>query len=239
MIQRTLALVLLLAGTVLAGGITIGNNDGGNCYPYLCFASDGGTAYQQQFRAGAFTGPIDIGSFSLFHDPTWANGSAVMDPATFVITFATSAVPFRNMSPNFADNLGPDAAVFGTYHFQGQMPEVLTIAGTSFHYDPANGDLLMSLAVTSDGGSGCPYCTGFLADQTGTDTLRSFSYLEPGSVTVNDTGAPLTNFNGVFDGATTLGSGGTLGSAAPEPAPLGLMGFGLACLIWHLRRRPA
>lgn len=235
-----IAAVAMLAGSALfAGGITVGSFDDGNCYPYLCFASDGGMVYQEQFRAGAFSGPIDITQMSLFHDIYADSGAALMDPATFQVTLATSNVAFGSMGATYQDNIGADAVVFGTYHFQGTMPDVLTIVGaTPFNYNPANGDLILSLLVTSDGPGACPYCTFFEADYTGTDVLRSFWSSRYGSW-LNDTGAPVTNFNGNFEGAVILGDGGTLGGGAvPEPASLGLMagGIGMVALLFRSRK---
>jgi hypothetical protein len=234
-IKNAALLLLTLAGTMLAGDITIGSVDGVNCYPYLCFASDGGTEFQQQFRAGAFSGAIDIDRFSLFHDLSADSGPALMDPATFTIGFSTSATAFGAASSDFASNIGADSQVFGTYHLQGLMPDTLTLLGTTFHYDPSMGDLLLDIKVTSDGSSGCAYCTFFQADYTGQDTLRSF--INSDTNATNTLGGPVTNFNGVFQNAVPLSSGDTLGAGTPEPAPVALMLSGLAAIGGMVRRR--
>jgi hypothetical protein len=231
---RVALFLVLTGGSMFASGITVGNNNTGNCYPFLCFASDGGTVYQEQFLSSAFSGETTITQFSLFNRSQ--NDSALMDPATFVISFSTDPNTFGNDSSTLASNVGADAVVFGTYHLQGTMPDVLTLVGTAFTYNPANGNLLMSITVSSDGSRACPYCSFFEADGGTTVVLRN--YTNSGGTVVNAAGAPVVNFNGTFDGATNLNSGETLGEGSvPEPSSLALIVPGLAVLIGFVRRR--
>ena len=244
LVRTSLLSALVVAGSTFAfggtTGITLGSNDFGNCYPFLCFAGDGGTAYQEQFNASYFSGPITITQFTLFL--AGSSDSAQMDPAHFDISFSTSAVDYGSMTGTFSDNVGADNTAFGSYDLQGTMPTFLTMtaAGPGFTYDPTSGaPLLMNIVVTSTGDRACPYCTFFQADYTGQQVLRSFYENGYGQV-LNVLGAPVINFNGSYDGGTVLGSGETLGgSGAPEPGTWAMLISGVAAVAFRVRSRKA
>ncbi len=232
-------LVGLSCVPAFASGVTVGQYDGGNCYPFLCFGSDGGTRFQEQFADSAFSGPLTIERMSLFLDHNEPDVEVpLMDPAVFAIYFSTSTVGFGSMDANFNNNVGGDNTLFGTFTLQGQMPSTLTLTGAnSFTFDPSNGrPLLMDIVVTSIGDRACPYCSFFQAEWNGSTVLRSFS--NQWGTTTNDASAPVVNFNGVFQDATNLGSGETLGgSATPEPGSLVTLALGVGLMRLTFRRR--
>ncbi len=81
--------------TQFNAGPTLGSPDSGNCYPFNC--NDSGTStgqsidYFEIYRAGAFSGPINISSISFF-DAGLGTGDNVLN-GTYDITFSTLAVP--------------------------------------------------------------------------------------------------------------------------------------------------
>lgn len=202
-------LAMLLSGTAQAS-ITVGNNNSGNCYPYSCFASDGGTEYQQVFSSTAFSGPIAINSISVD-----LNNGGLMDNATYTLSLSTTSKAVNELdTSNTANNIGANNAFFGTFTLGGNMPNVLTFNGTTFNYNPTVGNLLLDVTISGVTNK-VGYQSFFNADYTGALTSRLWSN---SNGTSQGTGGLVTTFDSV--------------TAVPEPesyamllAGLGLMGF--------------
>jgi hypothetical protein len=152
--MKALFLFLIVAccafqSAALADTFTIGapgNPNDGDCAPFGCTVE-----YQQVYGAGNFSGlggPITISGLTFFND-NFVPGSIA--PADYTISLSTTSAAVDGLDSTFANNLGADNAVF----FSGALGGLIgptnqfTITGTPFLYNPASGNLL--LTVTSDG----------------------------------------------------------------------------------------
>jgi hypothetical protein len=136
------------------------------------------------------------------------------------------------LDTTFTNNLGPDNAVF----FNGALGGLIgptnqfTITGTPFAYDPANGNLL--LTVTSDGG-GLDFSV-FLDFTSGAPAgtfsrISSFDTSGVADTVQNDTGL-VTQF-----------TYSTPTSGVPEPSAIVLLLTGMATVSaarWKRNQRP-
>lgn len=179
-ISKTLALtgflasLALVANPVQATTLTIGSYSGGyyagyNCYPFNCFASQGGTTYQQIYAASQFSSAINISSVSFF-----PHGGGLMNSADYEISFSTTSAAVSGLSSSWASNIGGDSALFGNYSLSGTMPSVLTFVGNSFSYDPTAGNLLMTVQVSNLSSSSTG--SSLQADNTGSVTRNLFAF---------------------------------------------------------------
>jgi hypothetical protein len=167
--------------TQFDGGLTVGapTANAGNCYPFSCFASEThpgpGNLYQQVYGASSFgSSPGVVFSVSFFN----ANlpfGDGNMDSASYDVSFWTTALGPDGLTTSAAANRGTLLSDWGSYSLGGAMPQTLTLNGTPFLYDPAQGNLLMQVQVT---GLTFPesYQSFFEVDASGLTTSRYFDY---------------------------------------------------------------
>jgi hypothetical protein len=221
---RTLAaaLVMGLATVVNAhAGVTVGNYATGNCYPFSCLPTDGGTHYQQVYAAAAFSGGLQINSLSFYKD---TGGS--MNSASYTLSLSTTSkkVKFLDTSDP-ANNIGSDNTVLGTFAVSGMMPDVLTFTGSTFNYDPTMGNLLLDVVV-SNVISANGYGSFFKA--TNSDSATSRLYVNSFGTGQDSFGPLVTTFDYVQPA-----------SNVPEPMTLATLGLGLAGMAAARRRRKA
>jgi hypothetical protein len=236
---------LALAGASLqAGSVVLGDPPvvgTGNCDPFGCPAFFGLGTYQQVYDSSAFPGTITIDSLAFFQGQILNNGG-VPAGGTYALTFSytTDAIGDLNLTnPN--DNIGSGSETF----FSGTLPSLtvdgvnnlLVFNGTPFAYNPADGNLLLTVAVTG-AKSSAPFL--YLDEaQCGPQTV-----CPPGD-SVQTSNAYFGNIKGVaVSGGNDIGglvsafyyTTGT-GTPTPEPVPLLLVLAGMALIAYQSRRQ--
>lgn len=232
-VMATVTLAPSLAGST----ITVGTFNSASCIPFSCAAFAGGLSrYQQLYSSDAFS-PFGGGAFDIakINFTTW-EGSAggTFQPADFLIYLSTSAVPLHpfpyNVGPTAMDtqnpdaNRGPDNAFFASFHVDASTPtSFITIQGTPFHYDPALGNLLLDVLIS----------TTFLDEPA-----------DPRQLLLSDTNGALLNQLYVFkDNRRTSNVRGivttfeTLPTTVPEPPQGVLIASALVLLLIAIRRQ--
>jgi hypothetical protein len=221
--------LLSLAFGLQASPITIGGQplEGtGNCDPFGCPAFFGLGTYQQVYAADAFSGAETIDGLT-FYDDEVQNG-AIPAGGTFTLSFSyTHFAPNALLTSSPSANSASTNQVFYSGSLPGLTANTLDIVGTPFFYNPADGNLLLTVAVNNP-----------------SDNALTL-YLDQSSSTSATTNA----YFGAFDGKSIDGGNGTgglvtsftVGSSsvsAPEPGSLLLVLAG-AGLIAYKRRRHA
>jgi len=125
----------------------------GNCDPFGCPAFLGVTTYQQVYAATAFPGLIDIDGLT-FYQGQVHNPLAAPAGGTYTLSLSyTSLAPGDLSLTNPANNIGSGSQTF----FSGALPPLtpegptgayLAIDGTPFVYNPADGNLLLTVTIT-------------------------------------------------------------------------------------------
>lgn len=206
-------LVFMVAAFMVAqaqASTVVGSYDSSNCYPFSCFASNGGIVFQQVYDSSAFSDAFDFNNVSFF-----LASDGIMDSATYTISFSTTNNPVLGLDEDYSNNIGTDSVVFGTYSLSGSMPSVLSLAGNMFHYDPLMGNLLMHVVVDFVDGSG--NFPSFWADYSG--MLTSILVVDSWGP-YNDIGALVTQFE-------------LTEASIPEPNGIWLLGLALLGVVCH------
>ncbi|MFZ2452421.1 MAG: PEP-CTERM sorting domain-containing protein [Methylovulum miyakonense] len=154
-----------------AASVTVGNYDTANAHPFGNFAANWGVGaiYQQVYSAASFSSAMSIDGVSFFKAD-----SSIMDNASYSVSFyLTSAAP-NGLNTTAANNRGALLSNFGTFSFSGATPNVLTLNGGPFTYDPfQGGNLLMQVVVSAFNTAGGTL-GHFQADNGSTETSRYF-----------------------------------------------------------------
>ena len=229
-VKGLLLLVVLAAGVLVHANVTIGNNNTGNCYPFLCNDSGTNTGpaidYQQAYTHTAFSGPTTITDIQFAYAAQFGGTSTLLS-GDYGFWLGTSANPFNALSANQPSNRSADwTLVLSLTNPTVDCNPMCTFnLTTPFTYNPANGDLLFEVIATNQAifsnGSGNGYLE---ADDTGTVTARTWCLAAQDctSATVDSTGL-----------VTTFSTGSTV----PEPGTLVMLGSGVVGLAGMLRRK--
>lgn len=140
------ALPAAMPSPLSAAALTVGTPGGtGNCLPWGCLAgaaADG--RWQQVYAAGSFAGPVEI---SAARFPLQIDGA--LDGAVLSVSWHVSATAYLASSSLLADNLGALLGDWGPVSVGGASAGDFVLSGPAFAYDPAEGDLLLDVTVTS------------------------------------------------------------------------------------------
>ena len=219
------AMCLAFTGVCLqAGTLVLGEPPKtGNCDPFGCPTFFGLGTYQQVYLNSAFPGAMTIDDLTFFQA---INNGGTPASGTFTLTFSyTSAAPGDLDLTNAANNIGAGSETF----FAGTLPamtaegnlDLLTFSGTPFVYNPADGNLLLTVTVTGSKNT-TPYLYLDQADSTAVTSDAYFGIVNGG----NDPGL-VTSFEYTSPS----------GTATPEPASLLLVLAGIGLIAYRRRRR--
>jgi hypothetical protein len=225
----------LQAGTLVLGNPPVALT--GNCDPFGCPAFFGLGTYQQVYLNSAFPSAMTIDDLSFLQGQVPNNGG---QPAggmyTLSFSYTTDAPGDLNLT-NPSDNIGADSATF----FTGTLPalsagpdgNLLSFSGTPFAYDPAAGNLLLTVSVTGAKNS-TPFlyldqaqCGPLTTCPAGSSVVTSNAYFG-----VANGGNNIGGLVSIFDYTTTTGI-----SPTPEPASLLLVLAGIGLIAFQGRRR--
>lgn len=198
------ALTLAVSATPAAAATVLNVNWGETCGKATCFGDDG--RYSQTFSSANFSGPLTIGQL-LMQRGVLGN----LDGSTFRVSFSLN---------------GEEVGTWGHYNMGGINGEELSFTGVNFVWNPEDGDLVLTLALTPPPKAGGG---GFFS------APREFG---EGQGDGGPFGGPDAGGLG-DDGRGPGDERGPVGAAAvPEPATWAMMiaGFGMAGAILRRRR---
>lgn len=239
MIRRAVYLGLvclaLFGANLYADSLVLGNPPllgTGNCDPFGCPGFFGLTTYQQVYLSTAFPTEISIDGLTFFDGQVFNNGKPAT--GTYTLSFSyTNAAPGDLSTVSPGANVGSDSQTF----FSGSLPSVtpegsgsfLVITGTPFVYNPADGNLLLTVTVSGAGNQGADLflneaqCGPETPCPPGVSVVSSDVYF--GTVNGgNNTGGLVTGFD-----YTTL-------TSTPEPASVALVLAGVGLIAVCYRR---
>ena len=207
---------LMLGQSLLRADVTVGTDNNGNCYPFMC--NDSGTSvgqsidYEQVYASTAFTGPQTIDSIEWYFASVFGGNDVVLGGNyEFEWGYAASNA-VGNLSSALASNYTSGPNLIGT----GVIPAggtnygaILTLSGfTPFTYDPSSGRPIARDCRHRSGQRAEWIRNGYNeSDDTGAETSRA--YCITGSGCVAD----------AADGLVT-----TFGTSVPEPSSVVLLG---------------
>jgi hypothetical protein len=218
--KRTLFFAAFAAAALAAqsaSALTVGSNNTGNCFPFSCLPSfNAAGVFQQVYNAANFAGPTAIAAINLFQ-----SSPGQMDEATYSVAWYISNTAYLASSTTLSDNLGALLSDWGTVSIAGAMPTTLTIAGSTFTYDPTDGDLLLHVEVQS---VTTTFDRGFFFFQADSGDSAIYRNFGGTGIRANFANALVTEF---------------VTADVPLPAAAPLLLGGLALIVGVARRRAA
>ena len=175
--------------TARAADVLIGEtaNPQKNTFP---FGTGVLSAYQQIYSASAFQGPINIDQITFYQ--TAAPGGVFMT-ANYEVELSITSAAVGALSTNPSANFGTNNTVFFDGVLSGGVSSSFTLSSSiPFHYDPTQGNLLLTIYQTNVTGT----YTEFSFDaSTSTDFSRMYDYTDgttgtDGTGLVTQFGAP-------------------------------------------------
>jgi PEP-CTERM motif-containing protein len=232
-----IAIIVVFAGFSLhATTLVLGNPPmlgSGNCDPFGCPGFIGLGTYQQVYLSSAFPTSISIAGLTFYEGQVFNGG--VPSGGTYTISFSyTSFDPGGLSTVSPGDNETSGTQTFFTGTLPALTPETggfyLNITGTPFVYNPADGNLLLTVSVTG---------------ATSTGPVLYLNEAACGPKTSCPTGATVvsgdvyfgTTNGGNVQGGLVTGFDYTSLLSTPEPASLLLVLTGVALIGARLRRR--
>lgn len=166
----------------------IGTAEGANCIPFGCDADFGINTYQQVYSASAFSSVTPFNQINFF-----LGLPGYLDFGTYEIYFSYTTKSVDGLSSSSPSaNIGADETLFGSYTLSGgSAPSTLTFNGNTFDYNPAMGNLLMTIETSGSADSNSGWAFYEIDDSA--VTSREFFGINP----VADGVGLVTGFNDV------------------------------------------
>ena len=213
----------------------------GNCDPAGCPVFFGLGTYQQVYSDIAFPSTITIDSLAFFQGQVEGNGG-VPAGGTYTLSFSYTSEALGGLDlTNPSNNITSGSATFFTGTLPALTPDgalnMMLFTGTPFAYNPADGNLLLTVTVSSPTNS------------------TPFLYLDEaqcGPTTVCPAGSTVQTSNAYFGayGGKPISGGNDVGGlvsaftyttptglATPEPGSLLLVLAGVGFIGYRSRRR--
>jgi hypothetical protein len=119
-----------------------------NCLPFGCpeIASIG--TYQQLYSSSDFSGPVSITDLTFYNSYGAAVEGNSLASGTYTFSLSTTSKVIGGLDTVFANNLGADNQLFFAGALGGPLSgNSFTVSGTPFSYDPAAGNLLLTIEI--------------------------------------------------------------------------------------------
>jgi hypothetical protein len=192
----------------LDASVTVGAYIGGDCLPFNC--NDGPTSgqsieYDQTYSSAAFSGPFTFDSLTWYFAAKYG-GNSNMLPGQYTVYL--------------------DGVLFGQFSGGGNLNPSFTAHGNPFHYDPAHGDLVLTIIAMNQ-----PYfCNGPTCG-------NGFEEFDPyDNVPIQDVLMWRVWYSGGNYSAATGGLVTTFSAQTPEPTTAAILVPGMFALGTLFRR---